>query len=91
MWTSGLGVVISMASALALYAASTHCLWPILKRYRRTARLAGMLLAVVALALWTWALGPAVGLCAMLASWMLTLMALPYIALWTRTGRDGGR
>lgn len=44
-------------------------------------RIAGVVLAVLSLAAWTCIAGFAVGLCTMLACWMLSLILLPYLAL----------
>lgn len=84
-WYSLLGLATAATSALALYAASSHCRWLGLRRWTRGARAAGALLAVLSLVSWITALGPAVGVCAMLATWMLAMVALPYLALLTGT------
>lgn len=77
------------ASAAGLYAGSRHCRWPGWRRIGRVGTWLGLLLAVVSLALWMRALGAGAGLCAMLGSWMLALMALPYMA-GMRVGGNAG-
>jgi hypothetical protein len=84
LMTCSLGVAAALASAVALYAASPHCRWPRWPRWRPGAQLAGALLAVLSLVAWCLALGPAVGLCGMLASWMLGMMVLPWLAMFPR-------
>ena len=73
----------ALLSALALYAGSPHCLWPALRRWRGTGSWVGLALAGLSLWLWVLALGGGAGLCVMLGTWMLALMALPYLALMT--------
>lgn len=68
-------------SAVALYAASPHCMWNALRGRPRAARIAGLVLALLSLLLWTSVLGRAAGLCAMLVSWMLALAVQPCLAL----------
>jgi hypothetical protein len=82
-WWNSLGLVTAVLSAAALYAASPHCHWPVPHRWSRGGRGVGVLLAGLSLATWILALGPAVGLCAMLATWMLAMVALPWLALLT--------
>ena len=77
-----LATVAAVASALALYLASPNCGW------RATARRGGLLIVAGALALlslvaWAVLSGIGAGLCAMLATWMLSALALPYLAWWT--------
>ncbi|MET0807827.1 MAG: hypothetical protein ABWX93_03620 [Pseudoxanthomonas sp.] len=43
----------------------------------------GLALAGLSLWLWVLTLGGGAGLCAMLGTWMLAMMALPYLALVT--------
>lgn len=75
-----LAMVLTTCSALALYAGSPHCMWAALRGRPRMARGAGWLLALLALLVWMQVLGSSAGLCAMLANWMLALMAQPYLA-----------
>lgn len=79
-WLVGMGCVATLASAMLLYASSTHCVWHAWRR-RRVARAAGFALAALALAGWVAALGADAGTCAMLVGWMLALVAQPYLAL----------
>lgn len=78
----------AMLSAAAFYAASAHCRWPAWKRRGTKGRIVGSVLAVVSLALWIAQLGVGAGLCAMMGSWMLVVIALPYIA-WRTAPADG--
>lgn len=78
----------AMLSAAAFYAASAHCRWPAWKRHGAKGRLAGSVLALVSLGLWIAQLGFGAGLCAMLGSWMLVVIALPYLA-WRTAPADG--
>lgn len=80
-WWNALGLLVTVASAAALYAASPHCRW---RLPRRAAAIAGALLGIASLACWIRALGVAVGVCAMLAAWMLTMVALPWLGLLAR-------
>lgn len=82
-WWTILGVLTAVASAAALYAASRHCSWPVPRRHSRRLGVAGVLLAALSLTAWILALGPPVGTCAMLATWMLALIAWPWLALLT--------
>jgi hypothetical protein len=79
-WLSLLACVATVLSAALLYAASPHCVWHAWRR-RRGVLSGGFVLAMLALAGWIAALGPAAGLCAMLVGWMLALVAQPYLAL----------
>ncbi|HEY0501863.1 MAG TPA: hypothetical protein VGD42_00075 [Lysobacter sp.] len=79
-------IAASLLSAASLYAASKHCRWPSWRRHGARGNVVGGVLAVVALALWIALLGFGAGLCAMLGTWMLGLMGLPYLA-W-RTAPD---
>ena len=86
--TAWLGVVafaMAALSAVAMYAASSHCMWNALRGKPRVARIAGLVLALSSLLIWTSVLGTAAGLCAMLASWMLALAIQPCLALFTGT------
>ncbi|GAA5067170.1 hypothetical protein [Lysobacter panacisoli] len=78
----------AMLSAAAFYAASEHCRWPAWKRRGARGRVVGSALAVASLALWIAQLGVGAGLCAMMGSWMLVVIALPYIA-WRTAPADG--
>ncbi|MEO7065773.1 MAG: hypothetical protein ABI114_02590 [Rhodanobacter sp.] len=80
-WLCVLAFVLATLSAVALYLASPHCLWTVARERPRLARMAGVVLALLALIIWINRLGAAVGLPAMLASWMLALIAQPYLAL----------
>ena len=73
----------SLLSAVALYAGSAHCQWPALQRWRDMGSWVGLALAGLSLWLWVLTLGGGAGLCAMLGTWMLAMMALPYLALVT--------
>jgi len=75
--------VASLASALALYTGSSHCRWPALQGWRGTGSWVGLALAGLSLWLWVLTLGGGAGLCAMLGTWMLAMMALPYLAALT--------
>lgn len=72
----------SLLSALALYAGSRHCRLRVLHALHRAGTLIGGMLAVASLALWIRALGIGAGISAMLGSWMLGLVALPYLGAW---------
>lgn len=87
-WWSILGLATAVASAFALYAGSSHCRWPVPGGHSRVTVVIGMLLAAASWLTWTLARGPAVGLCAMLATWMLALIASPWLALLVPTGSD---
>jgi hypothetical protein len=78
-----LAFVFAACSATAWYAASPHCPWPALRGRPHAARIAGGGFALSSLAAWISVLGAAAGLCAMLASLMLALIALPWLALPT--------
>lgn len=79
-WLEGLGLAAAVLSAAALYAGSAQCRWPRLGGRRRGMRLAGLALGLLAAAAGNRALGAA-GLCAVLACWMLALVAQPWLAL----------
>lgn len=72
---------MAILSAIALYASSPHCMWLALRRRPRAARRIGITLALFSLVAWTVVSGFAVGLCAMLACWMPSLVVQPYLAL----------
>ena len=80
--------IAGVLSALALYAGSAHCRWPALHRWRGMATWVGGFLALASLALWIADLGVGAGMCAMLGTWMLALMAFPYLAAWTSPAND---
>ena len=84
-----LAFVVTVLSALGLYAGSAHCRWRALQRWRGTGTWIGLALAVVALWAWIAELGMGAGLCVMLGTWTLALMALPFLALSTGSGADG--
>ena len=73
----------SLFSALAFYAGSPHCRWATLHRWRGTGSWLGLALAGLSLWLWVLSLGGGAGLCAMLGTWMLAMMALPTLAVLT--------
>lgn len=77
---SMLAALMAVLSAAGLYAGSRHCRWTSWRRAGRAGTWLGAALAVASLLLWTRALGAGAGLCAMLGSWMLAMIALPYIA-----------
>lgn len=76
-----LAFAFAACSAIACYAGSPHCMWPALRGHPRTARTTGIALALSSAAIWISVLGAAAGLCAMLACWMLALVAQPWLAL----------
>lgn len=80
--------ITSVVSALALYAGSAHCRWAALQRWRGIGTWVGWVLAMVSLGLWVSDLGVGAGLCVMLGTWMLALMAFPFLAAWTNPGND---
>ncbi|MHB1056789.1 MAG: hypothetical protein ACYC0F_02765 [Rhodanobacter sp.] len=84
-WLSVVAFAMAALSAVALYAASPHCMWNALRGRPRAARIAGIVLALLSLLAWTRAFGTAAGLCAMLASWMPALAVQPYLALLVGT------
>ena len=79
-WLSMLAVLTAALSAGGLYAGSRHCRWTALRRLGRIGSWAGVVLAIASLLLWTRVLGAGAGFCAMLGSWMFSMIALPYIA-----------
>ncbi|WP_101925862.1 MULTISPECIES: hypothetical protein [Luteimonas] len=81
MLLSLVGIAAAWLSALASYAASPQCRWARLGTHRVAATWTGAALAAVAWLAWSLALGAGAGLCAMLGSWMLAAMALPWLAL----------
>ena len=84
-----IAVAMSLISAASLYAASPHCRWPSWKRHAARGNLVGWMLAAGASWLWIAQLGVGAGLCAMLGTWMLGLMALPYLA-WRMAPHGSG-
>ena len=76
-------VATSLLSAVALYAGSAHCRWPGLQGFRHAGSWAGLALAGLSLWLWVLTLGGGAGLCAMLGTWMLAMVALPFLAWMT--------
>lgn len=84
-------ILTSLLSAAALYAASTHCRWPSWRRSGEHGNVVGAALGVASLSMWIGMLGVGAGLCAMLGTWMLALMALPYLAWRTGPNTHGGR
>lgn len=77
-----LAFVFAVCSAIAWYAASPHCMWRVLRGRMYVMRIAGGVLALLSLVSWVSVLGGAAGLCAMLTSWMLTLIVQPWLALF---------
>lgn len=86
---SCLAFALAAASATALYAGSGHCRWAALRRDGRHANPAGLVLAMVALALWCAGFGIGPGLCLALSSWATVAIALAWLGAWT--GRADGR
>lgn len=76
-------------SAFALYRASPHSRGEA-GRWRAGNPL-GLVLAAVSLASWILALGTGAGISVMLASWMLGLVASPYLAYWLGPAHARGR
>ena len=83
--------VTSLLSALAFYAGSLHCRWSALHRWRGSGGWVGLALAGLSLWLWVLSLGGGAGLCAMLGTWMLSMMALPCLGALTGTASATGR
>ena len=81
-----LATAAALASALALYLASPNRIWRP-GTGRGGLRGLGVALELASLAGWIAALGVGAGLCAMLATWMLALVVLPYLAWWTTASR----
>ncbi|MGQ4660709.1 hypothetical protein [Lysobacter sp. F6437] len=77
-----LATVAAVASALVLYLASPNCGWLLAAR-RGGLRIAAGALALLSLLAWVALSGIGAGLCAMLATWMLSALALPYLAWWS--------
>lgn len=82
-------IALSLLSAASLYAASRHCRWPAWRRHAARGKLVGGVLAFASLWVWIAQLGVGAGLCAMLGTWMLGLMAFPYLA-WRTGAEDNG-
>ncbi|MGY0617916.1 hypothetical protein [Lysobacter sp. A378] len=81
-----LAAAAALLSALALYLASPNRTWRP-GAGRGGLRMLGGVLALASLAAWVAVLGVGAGLCAMLATWMLAMVALPYLAWWTTARR----
>ena len=75
-------IATAWLSAFALYRASPHSRGE--ARRWRAGNPLGLLLAVVSLGLWIYELGTGAGISVMLATWMLGLVASPYLAYWLR-------
>ena len=71
----------SLLSALALYAGSAHCRWPALQRLARH-RVGWAGAGRPFTWLWVLALGGGAGLCVMLGTWMLAMMAVSLSWQW---------
>lgn len=71
------GILASILSALALYAGSGHCRWPVLRR--GGVGWLGLALAGGSLLAWVHALGAGAGFCAMLGTWMAAMMLFPFL------------
>jgi hypothetical protein len=84
-WLCVLAFAMAACSAIALYAASPHCMWAALRGRPRRARIAGVVLALLSLLAWIQLLGASAGLCAMLVGWLLALATQPYLALLVGT------
>ena len=84
-----IALVTSVLAALAFYASSPQCLWTSIRRWRKATLLASAVFCVVSISLWIAALGIGVGACAMLGVCMLTLIVLPWLALFTRASNAG--
>lgn len=83
-------LLAAVLSAAALYAGSRHCRWANWRRLGRAGTWTGALLAIASLGLWICALGAGAGACAMIGTWMLGMMALPYVAgMRISTGERG--
>ena len=85
-------ILAAALSAAGLYAGSPHCRWHAWRRLGRAGTWAGVLLALVSWVLWIRELGLGAGSCAMLGTWMLAMMAVPYFAgrrVDNATRRDG--
>ncbi|MGY0557504.1 hypothetical protein [Lysobacter sp. A421] len=81
-----LATAAALLSALALYLASPNRTWRP-GAGRDGLRVLGGVLALASLGAWIAVLGVGAGLCAMLATWMLAMVALPYLAWWTTARR----
>lgn len=75
-------VIATLLSALAAYGASPHCRWSWLRDSRASGWPVAAALAFGAWLLWSVPLGIGAGGCALLGGWMLTAMALPWLAAW---------
>ena len=82
-------ILAAVLSAAGFYAGSRHCRWAAWRRLGRAGAWGGLALLAASLSLWIRVLGVGAGLCAMLGTWMLAMMALPYLA-GMRIGGDAG-
>lgn len=80
-WLDSLALATAVLSAIALYACSPHCPRSMRLQRPRAMRIAALALAALSLAAWIQVAGSGVGLCTMLACWMLSLMLLPYLVV----------
>lgn len=85
---TGVAVIVTFFSALSLYLGSPNGAWNRLARPRRGWLAIGGIGAVIALLLWTRTLGLGAGISVMLGTWILALVALPYLAWWLAPSRD---
>jgi hypothetical protein len=83
---SAFAPITSALAALACYGASRHCLWTSLRRWRKAVMACAIVLSVLSPGAWLAAFGVGVGICAMLCTYMLALVILPWLALLTRPG-----
>ncbi|KRG70904.1 hypothetical protein [Pseudoxanthomonas dokdonensis] len=86
-----IAAVVTVLSALALYLGSPNCVWNRTARPRPAWSLAGGVAAVAGLLLWIWLLGAGAGISVALATWMLALVLLPYLACWLVSARGNVR
>ena len=90
-WPALAAFIATLLSAMALYANSAHCPWRVMRAFRGKGGWVGLALAGLSLWLWVRVLGGGAGLCAMLGTWMLALMLLPWLTAWWRAPGDGAR
>lgn len=76
-------IIATLLSALSAYGASPHCRWTWLRNARTSHWPVAVVLALGALLLWSVPLGVGAGSCALLGSWMLAAILLPWLAAWT--------
>lgn len=76
---------MTVLSAALLYVGSPNCAWRPGPTRGIGGTRSGLLLAAAALLPWSLLLGFGAGLCAMLGTWMLALMLLPWLG-WTTSG-----